>query len=304
MKLRYLLAALLLSAPAALFAQLRVELEFDQDTYLPNEAMFAIVRIYNSSGQSLKLGLDNEWLTFQVESVDGKIVEQRKPADVLGEFTLPSASRARKMVNLAEAYDLTRFGRYHVSATVRVPEWGETFSTMRPKPIGIATGVTMWESTFGIPSDKSGERPELRKFQLVQANNKKQLSLYVRITDESEAHTYTLFTLGQLVGFSKPEPQMDRWSNLHVLYQDSAHTFRYFTITPDGMLLTRQTWEIGERRPAMTLNAEGRISVTGGVRKVSASDLPPPELASEKKSPSGTSLLEGEKPLDADKAVK
>ena len=304
MKLRYLLAALLLSAPAMLFAQMRVELEFEQDTYLPHEPMQAIVRIYNSSGQSLKLGRDSEWLSFQVESVDGKIVEQRKPADVLGEFTLPSASRARKMVNLAEAYDLSKFGRYYVSATVRVPEWGESFSTMRPKPVGIATGVTLWESTFGIPSDRSEERPDLRKFQLVQANNKKQLTLYVRITDESGNHTYSIFTLGQLVGFSKPEPQLDRWSNLHVLYQDAAHSFRYFTITPDGMLLARQTWQIGERRPAMTLNAEGRISVTGGVRKVSASDLPPPELASEKKTPSGTALLEGEKPLDADKAVK
>jgi hypothetical protein len=97
---------------------------------------------------------------------------------------------------------------------------------------------------------------------------------------------------------------MDRFSNLHVLYQDASHTFRYFMITPDGMILARQTWAIGESRPAMTVNSEGRISVTGGVRRVSASDLPPPELLSENKSPSPAPVLGAENRIDAEKAVK
>jgi hypothetical protein len=155
-----------------------------------------------------------------------------------------------------------------------------------------------------MPSEAENGRPELRKFHLVQANHLKQLSLYVRITDATEADTYALFPLGTLVGFSKPQPQLDRWSNLHVFYQDGAKSFRYFTITPDGLLLTRQTWETAEGgRPAMTVNSEGRISVTGGVRRVSASDLPPPELLSEKKASEAT-LLESERRIDAEKAVK
>ena len=305
MSFRYLLAALWLAAPLGLVAQMRVELTFEQDSYLPHEPMYATVVIYNSSGQSLRLGRDNDWLSFAVEPSTGGVVKQIKVPDVMGEFELPSASRARKMVNLAEAYELTRLGRYYITAVVRVPEWGgETFTSQRPRPIGIASGVTLWESTFGLPGEQAGTRPEMRKFKLVQSNHRKQLSLYVRITDETESENYALFTLGPLVGFSKPEPQMDRWSNLHVFYQDAAHTFRYFTITPDGLLLARQTWEIGESRPVMKVNSEGRISVTGGVRRVSASDLPPPELLSEKNSPSAPTLLEGEKRIDAGKAVK
>jgi hypothetical protein len=305
MSFRYLFAALWLAAPLAMVAQMRVELSFEQESYLPHEPMYATVVIYNSSGQNLKLGRDNDWLSFSIEPSTGGVVKQIKAPDVIGEFDLPSASRARKMVNLAEAYELTRFGRYYITAVVRVPEWGgETFTSQRPRPIGIATGVTLWESTFGLPGEQSDGPPELRKFKLVQANHRKQLSLYVRITDQSETENYSLFTLGALVGFSKPEPQMDRWSNLHVFYQDAAHTFRYFTITPDGLLLARQTWEIGESRPVMKVNSDGRISVTGGVRRVSASDLPPPELLSEKQSPSGPTLLDGEKRIDAEKAVK
>jgi hypothetical protein len=223
---------------------------------------------------------------------------------VVGEFDLPNGSRARKVVNIAEAYDMRTFGRYLVTAVVHVSEWSESFTNPRAIPIGIATGVTMWERTFGVPNENPGGRPEVRKFQLLQANHRKQLSIYVRVTDETEAHTYALTVLGHLVSFSKPEPQMDRFSNLHVLYQDASHTFRYFMITPDGMLLSRQTWAIGDTRPAMTVNSEGRISVTGGVRRVSASDLPPPELLSEKKSASEAPLLGAENRIDAEKAVK
>ena len=99
---------------------------------------------------------------------------------------------------------------------------------------------------------------------------------------------------------TRPEPQLDKWSNLHLFYQDNARTFRYFVVTPDGLLLARQTWEIGESRPALAVNSEGRISVTGGVRRVSESDLPPPEL----EQPGENNAAESAKRADAEKAVK
>lgn len=302
---RYLLAVLCICAPWSALAQLRVELSFEQETFLPHEPMYAIVRIHNSSGQTLVLGKDPEWLTFSVEPASGGVVLEKKAPDVLGEFTLPNASRARKMVNLAEAFELTKFGRYKITATVRVPQWGEAFTVPKPSVVGIASGVKLWESAFGLVSEQDRGRPEVRKFQLIQANHLKQLSLYVRITDESELETYSLSPLGKLVGFSRPEPQLDRWSNLHVFYQDSANSFRYFTITPDGMLLARQTWAIADSRPVMTLNSEGRISVTGGVRRISGTDLPPPELLSDRAADqSSAAPLESEKRTDAEKAVK
>ena len=147
MRFRYLLAALWLVAPAALLAQLRVELAFEQETYLPHEPMHAVVRLYNTSGRQLHLGTDDQWLSFTVESADGKIVRQTKTPDVKGEFTLPNGSRARKMVNLAEAYELTRFGRYYVTAVVKIAEWGgEVFTSPSARPVGIATGSTLWKS--------------------------------------------------------------------------------------------------------------------------------------------------------------
>src|SRR5215213_9293570 len=100
---RYLLAALWLALPAALLAQLRVELSFEQETYLPNEPMYAVVRLYNTGGRTLQLGTDDQWLSFSVESADNRVVKQIKNPEVKGEFSLPNGSRARKLVNIAEA---------------------------------------------------------------------------------------------------------------------------------------------------------------------------------------------------------
>jgi hypothetical protein len=292
----------LLSASGSL-AQIRVELEFEQETYLPREPLHAVVRIYNMSGRTLVLGQDSQWLSFTVENVNGSLVEQTKTVDVQGEFTLPSSSRARKLVNLAEAYDMGKFGRYLVQATVQIPGWPETYSS-KQRAVGIATGVKLWEQAFGVPDDLHGQ-PELRKYQLLSANHLKQLSLYVRVTGDSEADTFKLFPLGSMHGFSRPEPQVDRWSNLHVLYQDGATRFRYNMITPDGLLLTRQTWEVTpDSRPALRVDTTGRIVVAGGTRRVSATDLPPPDLLSELNDEPAAGALAADQRTDANSSAK
>jgi hypothetical protein len=296
---RLILAALCLFSPAGLLAQISVELSFEQETYLPHEPLHAVVRINNSSGQTLVFGKDSTWLSFTVDATDGRIVRQLKPVKVEGEFSLPSAHRAKKMVNLAEAFELTKLGRFNVTATVRIADWNHEMFSSRSRHFGIASGATLWESAFGIPSENSGARPEIRKYQLVQANHVKALSLYVRIVDEGEHETFSIYPLGPLLGMSKPEAQMDRWSNLHVFYQDGARSFKYNMVTPDGMLLTRQTWEINESRPAMKPDKDGRISVSGGIRRVSGTDLPPPELLSETATVPAEALAPAAKSLNA-----
>lgn len=273
------LVAFLLFAPGVL-AQLRVEVVLEQETYLPHESLPIKVVVRNSSGQSLKLGDTDEWLTFSLENTDGSVVTQVKPVDVRKEFTIPSAHRANVTFDLAPSFDLTKFGRYLVTATVKVPQWNQVFSS-RSHAFGISPGVTLWETVYGIPS-KEGQ-PEFRRYQLVQANHKKHLSLYARITDQSETETFKVFPLGPVISFSRPEAMLDTWSNLHVLWQYSAQGFRYSVITPDGMLLARETHDQTSSRPVLAAASKGGVKVSGGTRRVSGTDLPPPDLASESK---------------------
>jgi hypothetical protein len=67
---------------------------------------------------------------------------------------------------------------------------------------------------------------------------------------------------------------VDRLSNLHVLSQIGARSFSYSVINPNGEVIARQTHDYTKKRPVLRANADGKISVVGGVRRMTANDLP------------------------------
>jgi hypothetical protein len=272
----------------AVFGQIRVEVLLDQESYLPQEKLLAKVRIHNLSGRALTLGKEPDWLTFTLETERGGIVKEMKAPEVLEEFLLPSAARATRTVDLAPAFDLAKVGSYQIIASVKIPGWQQAFQNPKPKKFYIMSGRTLQELTFGVPSGDAG-RPEIRKFLLIEANYLKRISLYVRITEEHDA-TIKLFPIGELISFSQPVAQLDQWSNLHLLYQNGGRSFKYTVITPDGMLLTRQTHDYTDSRPALAAHDDGRISVVGGARRITTADLPPPDDLHEPENPYSETL--------------
>ena len=129
-----------------------------------------------------------------------------------------------------------------------------------------------------MPDSVSGTNatPEVRKFVLQQANYlKSQLRLYVRLTDASGARTFRVFPIGPMVSFGRPEPQVDKFSNMHLLYQSGPHSYTYTVINPNGEMIARRTYEYVDKRPRLAPDAEGKVLVTGGVRRPTASDIPP-----------------------------
>ena len=116
--------------------------------------------------------------------------------------------------------------------------------------------------------------PEVRKYALQQAIHLKQMKLYVRVSDPSESRIFGCFPLGPMVSFSNPEHQIDKQSNLHVLYQTGARSFNYSVVNPDAKLVVRQTHEYSDSRPVLRADREGRIFVAGGVRRFTRDDLP------------------------------
>ena len=272
---------LMLAAVAPLSAQISVEVNLDQDQFLPGEALRASVRVTNRSGQTLHLGTEAEWLTFSVESRDGYVVTKDDDAPVTGEFTLESSKAATKRVDLAPYFSLDRQGRYAVQAVVKIKQWDHVVASS-PRSFDIIQGANLWETEFGVPrpvgaTNAPSDSPEVRKYILQQANYlKSRIRLYLRITDRTGAKTIRVFPIGPLVSFSRPEPQLDQQSNLHVLYANGPQTYSYTVFTPDGNIQTRQTYEYVGSRPRLQPNEDGNISVKGGVRRVSSDDFPPP----------------------------
>src|SRR5207245_855782 len=88
-----------------------------------------------------------------------------------------------------------------------------------------------------------------------------------------------VFVVGPMVSFGRPEAQVDQNSSLHVLHQDGATTFNYIVCNLEGEVTTRQTYEYVDTRPRLRLGDDGNVSVIGGARRVTASDVPPPQEA-------------------------
>ncbi|HEY6227038.1 MAG TPA: hypothetical protein VI282_07955 [Verrucomicrobiae bacterium] len=284
MKKLVLIAAVLLAAVAA-SAQVKVEVVFDGEQYIANEPLTARVRIINDSGSTLRLAETADWLDFAVRvkenGKEGPYVRPLRPPTHVDAFPLESSKTATVRMDLSPCFNLTQVGEYQVVATVKVPAFSTTYASA-PKTFFIVTGSRMWERPFGVPAsiaapDPSG-LPEMRKYMLIQALSGKETKFYVRLTDAQE-NNIKVIPIGSLISFSRPEPQLDKWSNLHVLYQIGSKAFVYTVINPNGLLIARETHEISDTRPTMTTTDEGRIVIRGGKRRPTIDDIPPYDAA-------------------------
>jgi hypothetical protein len=277
MKACVLWLGLWLAALLPVSAQVTVEITQDQDQFLPGEALPMAVRITNRSGQNLRLGGQEDWLTFSVQSRSVEVVPKIADVPVMGEFVVESSRVATKRLDLAPYFSLNHSGRYSVTATVRIKDWNQEV-TSSPKSFDIIEGAKLWEQEIGIPdsADPASATPEVRKFILQQANSlKAQLRLYVRVTDASGAKIFRVLPIGAMVSFGRPEAQVDKFSNLHLLYQDGPRAFRYAVVDCNGELIARRTYDYVDQRPRLQPDTDGKILVTGGVRRPTLNDVPP-----------------------------
>jgi hypothetical protein len=285
MKLILTVWACCLGVLPRLLAQVSVEVVMDQDQILPGESLVVGVRITNFSGQTLHFGTDNDWVHFTIEGRDGYVIPMTGDVPVQGEFEVESSTVATKRVDVAPYFTINKPGRYLVTALIKLKEWDKQLAS-KQKGFDVIAGTKLWEQDFGVPVP-SGEpkAPEVRRYALQQAIHLKQMKLYARVTDQAESRVFTCFPLGPMVSFSKPECQIDKSSDLHVLYQTGARAFNYSVVNPDGKLILRRTHEYSDTRPVLRSDREGRIVVAGGVRRPSRDDLPPPSDTSTNEAP-------------------
>jgi hypothetical protein len=270
--------ALALGCVLSGFAQVSAEVVMEQEHFLIGETIPVAVKVTNRSGQSLRLGDDDNWLTFSLVSKDGSIVAKNGEVPVRGEFQLDSGQMATRRVDLAPYFTLDRVGRFQVTANINIKAW-EASVTASPKSFNVINGAKIWSQEFGmpIPAGATNRSPEVRRYTLEQANYlRTELRMYLRLTDASGRRVLKVFPIGPMVSISDPQRQIDRDNNLHVLYQHGARAYLYTVITPDGDVILRQLHEITGTRPKLQADDKGGLIVAGGARRFSPNDLPAP----------------------------
>jgi hypothetical protein len=240
---------------------------------LPNESVRLAVKITNQSGQTLYLGAAPDWLTFNVESQDDFVVVKNSEVPVVEPFDLPSSQMATKHVDLQPYFQIGRAGRYKVTASMRIKEWGLTVNSA-PVHFDVIHGGELWSQDFGVMTP-SNAAPLSRKYTLIKANYlQQQLRLYVQVSSGDGGEVYKVAGLGPLVSFSLPEEQVDPGNRLHVLWQTGAQAFSYVIVGSDGAILQRDTYDNFNSRPHLGINDSGAVLVQGGVRRPKPDELP------------------------------
>lgn len=268
--------AIWLASTAFLSAQqVKVEMLVDQNEFIVGETIPIAVRIVNHSGQTIHFGKE-DWVSYSVEAIDGFVVLKTGEGPMAHDFDVETSKMATQHSDLQPYFTITKGGRYTVTATVKIKDWGVELAS-DPVSFSIIRGTKMWEQEFGVPQAPgaaSKGQPEVRKYSLQRANYLKHMRLYLRVSDPSEARIFKVIPVGPIVSFANPRTQLDPQNNLHLLYEDGARSFNYTVTSPDGDVLIRQTYFYSDTAPRLTLDDSGNIIVTGGLRRVSSTDLP------------------------------
>ena len=261
---------------ASALAQVTVKLELQKSRFLPRESMLAKLEIVNFSGQTLVFGEDDHWLQFQIESETGEeITPISDPPPVKGRFTVESSIRATKEVDIAPHYALERAGRYTLTATVHIKQWGKQLIA-KPVKFDITNGTVLWQQIFGLPlkkGDPPGQPKQIRRYVLQQAKRLRAMSLYARVDNGLGGKVHRVLPICPMVSFNKPTAQVGPKSNLHVLCQTGAREFNYSVIDPEGKIIKRRHYLIATNRPRLNFK-KGQIYVAGGFELTRRDDIP------------------------------
>ena len=147
-------------------AQVEMEVTLYQEQFLPGETLPAAVKITNRSGQELHLGVDTNWLTFNVESVDNFLVVKKAEVPVgLGPLTWSSRSGRSNMWIWPL---ILRWSRPAITGL-----WRRCGSKPRlerggdqpPEVFDLINGILLGSQDFGVPvpAGSAGHKPEMRK---------------------------------------------------------------------------------------------------------------------------------------------
>jgi len=259
-----LLAALvfaLLAADAA--AQVRVDISFKRKLYVMYEPLIAAVTIHNLSGRPLLLdnASDHRWLTFNIESADGRIIPPNNPNYAFPPAAVEPGEKLPAAFNLTPLFPLQEFGLYRVRASIWVQEFGRYFSSP-PLAVEITEGRPIWQEVVGVPGGDG--RPELRTITLLSHKLSRSTRLYARIEDRENGRIYATHQLGPFLTFGRPEVVLDSGNQIHILQNSAPKQFLYTHLDLDGKVIDRQFYVEAGSRPRLAKQSGGGVVVSGG----------------------------------------
>jgi hypothetical protein len=246
-------------------AQVLVDLSIKRTLYLAYEPLLATVRITNLSGNRLLLAdvESKKWFGFHIETLEGQPIPPTDPNYEIPPIQLNSGESITRTVNLTQLYPLSDFGSYRIRANVYAAELNGYFSSP-PLTVEITEGRIIWEQTVGIPRSE-GASSDSRTITLLSYRLPEKTALYLRIKDKGAGIVYCTYNLGDFLAYAKPDVLLDSENTIHVLQNSAPHEFVYSKVGLNGKILARASYQPSKDRPQLKRNADGTITVLGGI---------------------------------------
>ncbi len=257
------LATLFLLAVGNLSAQIQVELKFPRLQFIAYEPIYAAIAITNLAGRDVELqdADAQEWFGFEVTGSEGQTISPIHSA-AQPSIKIEAGKTITQKINITPLFAVHDYGLYHVRAHIYFPDLGKYFYSPA-RVIEVTDARPIWQQTIGVP-DGAGPG-SARTYSLLTNRFPDHTSLYVRVADKDSGIVYATYSLGRMILYDDPKPQIDQQNHLHVLHTSAPRIWSYSIIGVNGELLSHSTFSETKSRPHLVRGDDGAINVHGGM---------------------------------------
>jgi hypothetical protein len=250
--------------PAAVEAQIQVDLKFKRLQYIAYEPVVATLSITNLAGRDIDLhdAEGQSWLGFEITGSDDQPVAPMSTESGQAPLKVAAGQRVTHQVNLTPLYPVHDFGTYHVRTNVYFADLGKFFYSPT-RVFEVTDARPIWQQTVGIP-DGVAAPGNVRTYALLTNRFPDHTSLYVRVQDKDSGVVYATYSLGRAIAFEEPHAEIDHANQLHVLHCSAPRAWAYSRIGLNGELLAHSSFMETKTRPKLVRSGNGDVAVRGG----------------------------------------
>ena len=242
--------------------QVVLHLRTNKRDYIGHEAVEVQLTISNRAGRDLVLSNDvpGGWLDFNVVNERGRSLSPRRGGAVFRPLKIRAGQSVKKVIRLSEIYPVGDYGRYRVTARVRLPGGGRESFHSNAVPFMVGSASKVYVQRVGT---KDGRQLE---YQVLKGLVGEKTEVFVRVNEARSGRALRVTKLGEALFFIRPKATVSGKSHLHLLYLQTPTIFTHVEVSPSGSVVKREHFKrAAAGDPRLVTFGNGEVKVAGAV---------------------------------------